>query len=958
MKRKIILFLLIVFLFSTLSAGFATIYIRDTTATLSRLVNLHQIEDMRRHLIISIQTVQSELYTVRTELGHKLDLIIENVVNLEQSVQKCTTCHHTPDIARQIKGVQSLIGDYQNSLSYYITASANVQQIRKMKLDAAAIGNELLVKTENMSVQASSRLESITKDAMQKVKRVWMILMATMLLAFILGIIVAVRLTRAITRPINTLVNATRMIASGDLGYTFECKDKTEFGELASHFNSMSRSLKNDYTKLEEEISERKQTEWALVKSEFFLNTIFDSIQDPFCIIDRENHIVRVNEAYAQMKQMTLGDLLGKTCYVALQNRQSICDECVVEKTFTSGDPCAKEKWDISADGIKTWRAIYTYPIVDSEGKISHVIEYVQNITERKKSEEALRESEERYALAARGANDGLWDWDLRNNTIYFSDRWKSMLGYGDKEIGSHPEEWLSRVHPDDRSEVEARIAAHLSGRNPYFEGESRTMHKDGTYRWMLNRGLAVRNRDNNQPYRMAGSQTDITPRKTVEEQLAYDAFHDALTGLPNRALFMDRLQHVINTSQRRADNLYAVLFLDMDRFKIINDSLGHTIGDQILVAVGRKLADCLRPGDTVARLGGDEFAVILENISALFDAVDVVDRINKKLSSPLLVTGHEIFTSVSTGIAMGSERYERPEQILRDADIAMYQAKGRGNSCYEIFDTKMHANILDRLQLEADLRAAVDHKELVLFYQPIIALKTHKLTGFEALVRWNHPKRGLIYPNEFIPLAEEDGQINAIGEWILREACRELRVLHGRYPSQIPLEMSINISSKQFAQHDLVDQVAGILKDTGVDARSLALEITESIIMENVDAAVATMGRLRDMGIHIHIDDFGTGYSSLSYLHRFPINAVKIDSSFISKLSANGENQEVVMSIISLAKSLNFDVIAEGVELDHQLVQIKDLQCQFAQGFLFSEPMESGAIDAWVQAMSEMRRG
>ena len=380
------------------------------------------------------------------------------------------------------------------------------------------------------------------------------------------------------------------------------------------------------------------------------------------------------------MKQVTLGDLIGKTCYVALQNRQSICDECIVEKAFASGDPCAKEKGEISADGTKTWRAIYTYPIEDKEGTISHVIEYARDITERKRSEEALHESEERYALAARGANDGLWDWDLRNNKIYFSYRWKSMLGYGDKEISNHPEEWLSRVHPDDRAEVEVRIAAHLSGRNPHFEGEFRIMHKDGTYRWMLNRGLAVRN-VSGQAYRMAGSQTDITSRKTAEEQLVYDAFHDALTGLPNRALFMDRLQHVIATSQRRGDTFYAVLFLDMDRFKIINDSLGHLVGDQLLVVMGRKLTECLRPGDTVARLGGDEFAVLLEKIGELKDAVDVADRVHQTLSVPLLVKGHEVYAAVSIGIAMGSERYERPEQVLRDADIAMYQAKGRGGA-------------------------------------------------------------------------------------------------------------------------------------------------------------------------------------------------------------------------------------------------------------------------------------
>jgi len=524
------------------------------------------------------------------------------------------------------------------------------------------------------------------------------------------------------------------------------------------------------------------------------------------------------------------------------------------------------------------------------------------------------------------------------------------MLGYSEKDISSHPEEWISRIHADDRAEVEARIAAHLSGRSPHFEGEFRIMHKDGTYRWMLNRGLAVRN-VSGQAYRMAGSQTDITSRKTVEEQLVHDAFHDALTGLPNRALFMDRLQHVITTSQRRDNALYAVLFLDMDRFKIINDSFGHLVGDQLLVVMGRVLTECLRPGDTVARLGGDEFAVLLENISELKDAVDVADRVHQALATPLIVKGHEVYAAVSIGITLGTERYERPEQVLRDADIAMYQAKGKGGGFSELFDTKMHANILDRIQLEADLHGAVDHKELVLYYQPIIDLKTHRLIGFEALVRWNHATRGLIYPLEFIPLAEECGLITTIGEWILREACRELRALQGRHPSRNPLKMSVNISGRQFAQKNLAARVAEILKETGVKPECLALEITESMIMDNIDVAVATMNQLRAMGVHIHIDDFGTGYSSLSYLHLLPINALKIDRSFISKLTANGQNQEIILSIISLAKTMNLVVIAEGVELDHHLVQLKELQCQFAQGFLFSVPMAPGAIDAWMRA-------
>jgi diguanylate cyclase (GGDEF)-like protein/PAS domain S-box-containing protein len=444
---------------------------------------------------------------------------------------------------------------------------------------------------------------------------------------------------------------------------------------------------------------------------------------------------------------------------------------------------------------------------------------------------------------------------------------------------------------------------------------------------------------------------TDITARKKADEQHRHDAFHDPLTGLPNRALFMDRLQHVITASQRRNGTFnYAVFFLDMDRFKIINDSHGHTIGDQLLVVVGRKLADCIRPGDTIARLGGDEFALLLQNINDPAYAVNVAERIQEKLTAPLDIKGHKIFTSISIGIALGSKDYERPEQVLRDADIAMYEAKGRENASYEIFDIKLHANILDRMQLVADLRGAVDNKELTLYYQPIIDLKTQQLTGFEALVRWKHPKRGLVYPMEFIPLAEEHGLISQIGEWILHEACRELKLLQVRHPAQPPLNMSINISSKQFSQQDLVGILSGFLAETGLDPQTLILEITESMIMENVDAAVETMKRLRSMGIQIHIDDFGTGHSSLSYLQLFPVSALKIDRSFINKLTANGDNQEIITHIVSLAKSLNFDVIAEGVEMEHQLANIKNLHCGYGQGFLFARPMAFNAIDGWME--------
>ncbi len=430
-----------------------------------------------------------------------------------------------------------------------------------------------------------------------------------------------------------------------------------------------------------------------------------------------------------------------------------------------------------------------------------------------------------------------------------------------------------------------------------------------------------------------------------------YDAFHDPLTGLPNRTLFIDRLQHVITAAQRRSGTPnYAVFFIDMDRFKIIDDNHGHTIDDQLIVVVSRKLADCIRPGDTIARIGGDEFAILLENIRDPAYTVNVAERIQAKSVLPLNIKGHEIITSISIGIALGSNHYERSEQVLRDADIAMYEAKERGNASFEIYNANMHANILNRMQLIADLRAAVDHKELALYYQPIMDLMTQQLTGFEALVRWNHPTRGLIYPIEFIPLAEEHGLIYQIGDWILHEACRELKLLQIRYPLQPPLSMSINISSRQFSQQDLVGILSRFLAETGVDPKTLILEITESMIMEHVDAAVDTMKRLRNMGIHLHIDDFGTGHSSLSYLQLFPVCALKIDRSFINKLNTNGENQEIITHIVSLAKNLNFEVIAEGVEMEHQLANIKNLHCGYGQGFLFARPMAFNAIDVWMR--------
>jgi diguanylate cyclase (GGDEF)-like protein len=444
----------------------------------------------------------------------------------------------------------------------------------------------------------------------------------------------------------------------------------------------------------------------------------------------------------------------------------------------------------------------------------------------------------------------------------------------------------------------------------------------------------------------------EIDERKSAEARLLYDAFHDALTGLPNRALFLDRLEHLIGSIGRRPGEKYAVLFLDLDRFKVINDSLGHLVGDHLLVAVGERIASSLRPGDTVARLGGDEFGVLLQGLPDAGEALQVADRIQKSLMRSLVVEGHELFVTTSIGVAVQSDRYTKPDEVLRDADIAMYQAKLKG-ACSEPFDAAMHGSVVDRMQLEADLRRAVEHgDDFALHYQPIVALRTGKLIGVEALVRWRHAARGLLAANDFVPLAEESGTIVPLGDWAIRAACAQLREWQERSPALAGVTMSINVSARQFRRPEYVESLRGTLRECAVDPRQLAIEVTESAIMDDVEASAAKLGRLRDMGIQIHVDDFGTGYSSLSYLHRFPITAVKVDQSFVAGLPSQ-ESEEVIKAIVSIAESLGFDVIAEGIEAASQLAKLEELRCRYGQGFLMSRPMEARALEAWVLAQS-----
>jgi diguanylate cyclase (GGDEF)-like protein/PAS domain S-box-containing protein len=819
MKKRIIISFL--FIFSVLAIGFfiAVFYIMNSTSSLGNVIKLHEVEQLRRSFLIELQKIQSDLHTIRTPYERNIDHIVNTGMNLQRIVSQCSSCHHSPVLAKEIKAVQRYVEELETALSYYITASANSDRINTLQKDALLIGDELNSKVQGMSHIATVHLSQLTTSSLTKVKNARNILLITIISTFIIAFVIAVRLTRFVTRPIKTLVEGTRRITSGEYGYEVPYKDETEFGELASHFNVMSTTLRNVYDRIQMEMK----------------------------------------------RSMEMG--------------------------------------------------------------------------------EALRKSEERYELAAAAANDGLWDWNITNNEIYYSPRWKSLIGYREQEISDKPEEWFSRIHPDDLKKTEIEIKGLLKGITTQYRNEHRILHKDGSYRWVLCRALSVKDESDN-VCRIVGSLTDITERKLAEEQLIHDALHDALTGLPNRVLFLDRLRHAARRAMRQKDYQYSVLFIDMDRFKFINDSLGHAIGDQLLIEVGKRLEECLRPGETIARLGGDEFVVLLEEIKGIDDVSNIIERIQNKLSLPFNLSGNEVFTSASIGVAVSTMTdKESPEHLLQDADLAMYHAKLKGGNCYEVFDKRMHEGVVERLQMENELRRSVEKKDFTLHYQPIVSLEEERIIGFEALVRWKHPDKGLILPMAFIPIAEETGLITELTQWVLYNACRQIRLWQKQYPLSPPLSVSVNISSKLFTSQ-LINLIKEVIEKTGIAPDTLILEITENMIIENPKSATDLLAKLKDLNVQLHIDDFGTGYSSLSYLYQFPFDGLKIDRSFIGDGKISKENLEIVRAILALAQNLRLKVIAEGVETSDQFKELKMMDCVNMQGFLLSKPMDSGEIE------------
>ncbi|MBD2730319.1 PAS domain S-box protein [Nostoc sp. FACHB-892] len=698
------------------------------------------------------------------------------------------------------------------------------------------------------------------------------------------------------------------------------------------------------------DITDRKQAEEALRRSEERYRTLFETMEDGFCVIEMlfdanntpiDYRFLEINPAFEQQTGFQQAE--GKTVRQLLPNLEEFWFQTYGRVALT-GEAI---RFENGSEAMNRWFDVYAFRIEQPE---SHKVAILfKDISDRKQSEKALRENEDRWRMAIASAQLGTWDWNLVTGELKWDTGCKAMFGLP-PDAESSGEVFFEGLHPDDRDRLQEIIQeAFNPASGGSYDTEYRTIGiQDKVERWLRAKGQAYFDA-NGKPIRFIGTVLNITEQKQTEAQLIHDVFHDSLTGLPNRALFVERLEQALALTKRHSDYRFAVLFLDVDRFKVINDSLGHIIGDQLLTALARRLERCLRAGDTVARLGGDEFTILLDDIKDLNDVKNVANRINVALTGAFNLGGNEVITTVSIGIALGTNTYNLSEELIRDADIAMYRAKALGKARYEIFDFSMYTQAAQLLQLEMDLRRAIERQEFQVYYQPIVSLETYQIIGFEALVRWQHPEHGIVSPEKFIPLAEETGLIVPIGYWVLREACCQMRAWQFKFPTNPPLSISVNISSKQFFHPNLIEEIRQILLDSGLKGSSLKLEITETVLMKNSDSATAMLLELQQMNIQLHLDDFGTGYSSLSYLHHFPFSALKIDRSFVINIGANGENLEIVQAIISLAQSLNINVIAEGIETIEQLTHLKIKKCNNAQGYIFSQPLDSKSIDALI---------
>jgi diguanylate cyclase (GGDEF)-like protein/PAS domain S-box-containing protein len=681
------------------------------------------------------------------------------------------------------------------------------------------------------------------------------------------------------------------------------------------------------------DVSDRKKTEAILERQKELLQSIVDNIPIMICFLNPENGFQWVNREWERVLGWKLEEMQGfdilKQCYPNPEDYQAVMDYI----------QAASGTWADFQTKIRDGRILDTSwaNIRLSDGSF---IGIGQDITERKRAGKALAESEGRFRRAITDAPLPIMIHAEDGEVIGINHTWTELTGYTHAEIPTIAT-WTEKAYGERQEMLRAIIDQLYDLDSRIEEGEFIIRDAGGKERiWNFSSAPLGKLPDGRR--QVISMAIDVTERKEAEQRLRYDALHDALTGLPNRVLLMQQVEQCLERAKRYPDYLFALLFVDLDRFKVVNDSLGHLVGDRLLVAIAYTLKDCVRSSDTISRLGGDEFIILLDYLGESKEAVRVAQRICQRLELPFTVEGQEFFITASIGITFNCPTDLGAIDLLRNADLAMYRAKENGKARYAIFDPEMHVKVSRQLELETNLRVALDRREFLVHYQPIVSLQTLTPIGFEALVRWQHPQQGLISPSEFIPIAEETGLIVPLGEWVLKESCRQLKAWQQEFPQINLLQMNVNLSSRQLQQVDLIQTIDSILARTGLCGSCLKLEITESLLMENPEIAIKTLLQLRERRIQISIDDFGTGYSSLSYLHRLPVDTLKIDRSFVGRMSEEGENLEIVEAIINLAHHLGVNVVAEGVETQEHFTKLQELGCESGQGYFFSRPMDA----------------
>ena len=686
----------------------------------------------------------------------------------------------------------------------------------------------------------------------------------------------------------------------------------------------------------------------ALRKKAKLLDTVLDTMDQGLMMIDAAGVVQVCNERAIALLDLPPELMRSHPTFEAVRQYQ-----------------LAQGEFGRSSEVLRHWRAnnglergAHTYERERPNGTVLEIrtvplpeggaMRTFTDITARKRAEETLRVSEARLAMAQDAGSDGLWDCDLTTGEAWSSDRWWGVLGYEPGELASHAQTWRALLHPEDTIQAERTLVEHLSGRAATFACEHRMRRKDGTWAWMMTRGKVVaRNRDG-RALRFIGTQIDISARKAAEGRIAHMARHDALTDLPNRALFYDCLKNRLATLHAHGGTC-AVLCLDLDHFKAVNDSLGHLAGDALLCAVAHRIRVALRTEDMVARLGGDEFAVLMQDAGDLRRIEALAKRLIDAVRAPVPFGEQRMEVGLSVGIALAPTHGTDSETLFKHADLALYLAKAEGRNTHRVFEPAMDEAATVRRDLERDLRRAIEGDELTLHYQPQVTTGSGDLVGFEALVRWTHPERGLVAPNAFIPLAEESGLILALGEWVLRAACREA----ARW--ERPLKVAVNLSPHQFQQADLPERVLAILTETGLSPMRLELEITETVIINDMARAIGILRRLKALGISIAMDDFGTGYSSLATLQAFPFDKIKIDRSFVGHVEASPQAAVIVRAVLGLGRSLGMSVVAEGIETEEQMRFLAAEACDEAQGYLIGRPQP---IDQFAEHVSASGTG